>query len=144
MPFRELPPHTRRKEKDKTKDHGGYGTTSAYAEKSRRNAKNRSRARNYLRIRGEKDYLRGDYDDAEELPPHTRRKATRKRRHKTQLRTTSAYAEKRTLDKDVLEDLRNYLRIRGEKPSGLIQSRENLELPPHTRRKDTLGGGQLR
>ncbi|BAM28079.1 hypothetical protein CULC0102_1881 [Corynebacterium ulcerans 0102] len=49
--------------------------------------------------------------------------------------TTSAYAEKSHVTIRVVEDKRNYLRIRGEKSNTAACWQGKKELPPHTRRK---------
>ena len=60
-----------------------FGTTSAYAEKSRKTVTPENPPGNYLRIRGE-EFLEDDPETvAEELPPHTRRRA--KQHHRTRI-----------------------------------------------------------
>ncbi|AIU29406.1 Hypothetical protein Cul210931_0032 [Corynebacterium ulcerans] len=136
----ELPPHTRRKDRDQARCELREGTTSAYAEKSGTPHRALEYRRNYLRIRGEKfKPAQGKYRFLE-LPPHTRRKAGF-RRIKALLRgTTSAYAEKRRLILWLCAPRWNYLRIRGEKHPRHPYRLGEPELPPHTRRKEVNSG----
>ena len=133
-PATELPPRTRRIQRQALENLTSLGTTSAYAENTCRAFPNGKSARNYLRVRGE--YLDdggGSYALAE-LPPRTRRiphdtvQKTRKEG------TTSAYAEN-TFGGLVLSPPNgNYLRVRGEYLSAASLALPLAELPPRTRR----------
>ncbi|AIT89769.1 Hypothetical protein Cul210932_1845 [Corynebacterium ulcerans] len=135
MLLEELPPHTRRKELEDKLTSQDSGTTSAYAEKSSCGDRRAEGARNYLRIRGEKNRASHRILQSLELPPHTRRKAHTYLINFALFGTTSAYAEKRTARLNPLSITRNYLRIRGEKLAMKNNSSACKELPPHTRRK---------
>ena len=111
------------------------GTTSAYAEKSQLPPNARQAVRNYLRIRGEEATGILRIDDAWELPPHTRRREGLLIAFPASLGTTSAYAEKSDGCWVEMVVKWNYLRIRGEEPTGQQGAESPLELPPHTRRR---------
>ena len=131
----ELPPHTRRRVPCFPSCRYQSGTTSAYAEKSLREAQSSSTSGNYLRIRGEESTFHGGVPWWAELPPHTRRRVAAYPGALALAGTTSAYAEKRKIDAQMLEKLGNYLRIRGEEPPDLTPLVFHEELPPHTRRR---------
>ena len=152
----ELPPHTRRRGFAAATVTASFGTTSAYAEKSRKRDRTNARWWNYLRIRGEERNLPVQHRQHKELPPHTRRRAqidtirptlwelpphTRRRGVPRAGRghpggTTSAYAEKSSIQLGKWRRGGNYLRIRGEEH--LLPALKPCvgELPPHTRRRD--------
>ena len=73
-----------------------------------------------------------------ELPPHTRRRVNWKPSRHYQGGTTSAYAEKRVSSCSTRLWSRNYLRIRGEERGLAVSRYADPELPPHTRRRETL------
>ena len=110
----ELPPHTRRRELQKTTSGVFLGTTSAYAEKSAIAVVIIFRTWNYLRIRGEEFAREALYGTRQELPPHTRRRDFSLAQRYAYIGTTSAYAEKRSIQSNTWTHPRNYLRIRGE------------------------------
>ena len=91
----ELPPHTRRRVDITTRRISIFGTTSAYAEKSRQGRESCHRRWNYLRIRGEEPNSCMMKHPPGELPPHTRRRVRSIRLSGFITGTTSAYAEKR-------------------------------------------------
>ena len=97
-----------------------------------------SRCGNYLRIRGEEIHPTLAPPSPMELPPHTRRRVWRKRRHVAVGGITSAYAEKSAAQGHANTARENYLRIRGEE--ALARAIDNMasELPPHTRRRDCV------
>ena len=112
----ELPPHTRRRELLKSSMCALARTTSAYAEKSAAIMRARNLIWNYLRIRGEEEWLETGNTPAGELPPHTRRRGALLHAMRRRRGTTSAYAEKRDTQIPEKTRIRNYLRIRGEEP----------------------------
>ena len=131
----ELPPHTRRRGSTGTRAPQPLGTTSAYAEKSLKNQYQYLQDRNYLRIRGEEKSCTNCATPRAELPPHTRRRVGVDQGYCSIRGTTSAYAEKSTLNHPQIEGTWNYLRIRGEEGLAASRSMGVGELPPHTRRR---------
>ena len=133
-PWRELPPRTRRIQDQGRARAQTCGTTSAYAENTRKRGTFRGGDGNYLRVRGE--YYSRPHRVASmiELPPRTRRIQTFDRIEGGLRGTTSAYAENTQHSQPGGTHLPNYLRVRGEYCRGLFRKSYRGELPPRTRR----------
>ena len=89
----ELPPRTRRIPLSHSPPLSQVGTTSAYAENTRRISRPCPARRNYLRVRGEYKTMELVIATEKELPPRTRRILTGSNAETMELGTTSAYAE---------------------------------------------------
>ena len=132
----ELPPHTRRRVVVEYTKNFFDRTTSAYAEKRSTYSCTKSNGGNYLRIRGEEHCHDIISSDKWELPPHTRRRVNAIFHPFPLIGTTSAYAEKSKQSVIRITSCGNYLRIRGEELVHQFTTAVQLELPPHTRRRD--------
>ena len=130
----ELPPHARR---ILIIGHGGsrsHGTTSACAENTSSGIILATDVRNYLRVRGE--YWRNTLNHYPllELPPRARRIRRTGVCRPGNRGTTSACAENTPGVAYQRGEPGNYLRVRGEYPSGTIVLIGRWELPPRARR----------
>ena len=92
----ELPPRTRRILDKARLDANKQGTTSAYAENTACLCNGLICVGNYLRVRGEYLTLAALWSSTQELPPRTRRIPSISHVAKSQVGTTSAYAENTT------------------------------------------------
>ena len=121
----------------------GRGTTSACAENTRLNARNRPDTRNYLRVRGEysRRHPRGPL--AIELPPRARRILLPRKHQPKHRGTTSACAENTHQLPGRRVEYRNYLRVRGEYHAHFNFYLEGVELPPRARRIHALLSGSF-
>ena len=130
----ELPPRTRRIRPGRPSCLRTRGTTSAHAENTPLTFGERHLPRNYLRARGEYAVNPTQPPQTVELPPRTRRIQGAGGGVFAQVGTTSAHAE--NTRGRILAPRRcwNYLRARGEYNLSIHWGRENLELPPRTRR----------
>ena len=144
QPNSELPPHTRRRARRAAKEHLATGITSAYAEKSPDRCLPGGCRRNYLRIRGEEPAFAENGSTDWELPPHTRRRDLAASSAWSLTGITSAYAEKSDRCAFDYNRQRNYLRIRGEEFVLTPMRSIGGELPPHTRRRESIGGSAWR
>ena len=130
----ELPPRARRIQGAGGTTPCAAGTTSACAENTGQAPWLPSITRNYLRVRGEygKPISRGEV--SMELPPRARRILATPTTLRMVGGTTSACAENTAHRVPNVNELGNYLRVRGEYfPPGLAQSCSR-ELPPRARR----------
>ena len=130
----ELPPRTRRIPLSYCSIISASGTTSAYAENTKKRFHRIKTNRNYLRVRGEYAASSLKVLVTLELPPRTRRIRNLNKQRRRRDGTTSAYAENtipRPRDGCVW---RNYLRVRGEYDLDRQIFDFNEELPPRTRR----------
>ena len=134
----ELPPHARRRVFNPDGITLNRGITSACAEKSAIGVMHGHFHGNYLRMRGEEGFSERGYITALELPPHARRRATRKLPVMGPKGITSACAEKRPTGVSSLLPARNYLRMRGEERKSITSITGIPELPPHARRRAGL------
>ena len=95
-PRMELPPRTRRIPSRYVLIVANSGTTSAYAENTRRSRKILLSRWNYLRVRGEYSWIAETFSSSQELPPRTRRIPGCGYCPVPPQGTTSAYAENTT------------------------------------------------
>ena len=137
----ELPPRARRIHTLYYTHPTPAGTTSACAENTPPLMVRRRSTRNYLRVRGEYSCSSGRRCPQLELPPRARRIPKFEKVFGPQPGTTSACAENTVQHKNVLELLRNYLRVRGEYCRALNTGMTTLELPPRARRIRPVGVG---
>ena len=134
----ELPPRTRRIPSPYFLQYFSTGTTSAHAENTMAAIVPTSSLWNYLRARGEYSLLPETTGLIRELPPRTRRIRAKDVRKLCRFGTTSAHAEN-TTHTDLASTLRwNYLRARGEYANSGWVVETKRELPPRTRRIQTL------
>ena len=133
-PATELPPRTRRIQRQALENLTSLGTTSAYAENTCYRGADRCDFRNYLRVRGEYVAVNFRSPASTELPPRTRRILRKAGNLMVCWGTTSAYAENTFWVAVVIWLARNYLRVRGEYPTYLRPAFLHAELPPRTRR----------
>ena len=131
----ELPPHARRRGQLVLVRLRRQGITSACAEKSINHPHILGGFRNYLRMRGEEEWLARGYRDLRELPPHARRRGSLCIECRESSGITSACAEKSFEFLKFCDHARNYLRMRGEEVPKHALPRVPLELPPHARRR---------
>ena len=136
----ELPPRARRILSYDSPRCLYIGTTSACAENTANSRPARSPAWNYLRVRGEYLIENHGIGPSLELPPRARRILQGGVTWATGHGTTSACAENTVQHKNVLELLRNYLRVRGEYLLSSVGPLLSSELPPRARR--IRDGGQ--
>ena len=113
-PYREIPPHARRRGLRCSNWVPSLGNTSACAEKSSRVGGTSRHARKYLRMRGEEMAQGAIPIVGWEIPPHARRRGGRKLYPLVAPGNTSACAEKRPGSLPVLPYQWKYLRMRGE------------------------------
>ena len=130
----ELPPRARRIHHHINHITRGNGTTSACAENTERQLDAIAPWRNYLRVRGEYRTAAGCYRPLAELPPRARRIPYMKSKYGVDLGTTSACAENTPSSPPVLNDIWNYLRVRGEYQTCGGAGFDSGELPPRARR----------
>ena len=131
----ELPPHARRRAWTNAGKTVAFGITSACAEK-RGVFQHRPRcAGNYLRMRGEEDWINNQLIYDLELPPHARRRVPAGKFDHSAFGITSACAEKSARPYVWGPPARNYLRMRGEEQRHLGTTQTDPELPPHARRR---------
>ena len=90
--------------------------------------------RNYLRVRGEYCVVRHQSRCVRELPPRARRIQILGLGRLWLPGTTSACAENTTGILGCSRGHRNYLRVRGEYPTGIPRTILGVELPPRARR----------
>ena len=132
--IQELPPRARRILPITPRNRGGLGTTSACAENTVPRLEAPSADRNYLRVRGE--YLRSlpEWKTPMELPPRARRIHDDLVDGAPRIGTTSACAENTIPPTIPTSTGWNYLRVRGEYPTGTWGMSSIGELPPRARR----------
>ena len=132
--MRELPPRARRILDLAKLGHGGGGTTSACAENTYQQPTLYHGHQNYLRVRGEYHAI-GDFPGADqELPPRARRILCGVARTGATVGTTSACAENTRHASVLLDEIGNYLRVRGEYRMIRCRRPGRKELPPRARR----------
>ena len=131
---KELPPRARRILCGECEGQTGSGTTSACAENTLGGVDGAKVYWNYLRVRGE--YVLGTLGEkfSEELPPRARRIPPDEKEKIAYRGTTSACAENTWGHLRQLEQLENYLRVRGEYGSWRSPLSRLVELPPRARR----------
>ena len=110
------------------------GTTSACAENTLVGFAPAPRGWNYLRVRGEYRPFETAPTSTRELPPHTWRIRGVDFHHHIKNGTTSACAENTLSGWVRPKTLWNYLRVRGEYCSPVVDDTLNMELPPRARR----------
>ena len=110
------------------------GTTSACAENTLLSISHQGRAWNYLRVRGEYTRKILTRITSRELPPRARRIRSTGLLDPIDGRTTSACAENTLIDPLSSLLLWNYLRVRGEYCSPVVDDTLTMELPPRARR----------
>ena len=130
----ELPPHARRIPLGDEHITAPTGTTSACAENTGERRFVDERAGNYLRMRGEYGIHYDSFSVWLELPPHARRIHDIDPGITKINGTTSACAENTQTIPNPAQNIRNYLRVRGEYAHLLLVACVNLELPPRARR----------
>ena len=130
----ELPPRTRRILLYDFPWDSTDGTTSAHAENTVPQKCNLWGPRNYLRARGEYEYVSTYSSLLSELPPRTRRIHINKITAGFVQGTTSAHAENTPCSTSWGSGMWNYLRARGEYRPPHSDGCEGRELPPRTRR----------
>ena len=117
-PMLELPPRARRIRSSQGYLYSFFGTTSACAENTATAGKRGAFLRNYLRVRGEYPSGLARRPASVELPPRARRILTQITHRSCGIGTTSACAENTRWGKQQGRWGWNYLRVRGEYPSG--------------------------
>ena len=130
----ELPPRTRRIPLSYCSIISASGTTSAYAENTKKRFHRIKTNRNYLRVRGEYPNRHEPCPKHPELPPRTRRILVPHGRVHHDGGTTSAYAENTASGEGGVFLQWNYLRVRGEYYIPVRWAPRISELPPRTRR----------
>ena len=130
----ELPPRARRIQRAFTDAFDAIGTTSACAENTSPNSAPGYQAGNYLRVRGEYPSAGQAADVVSELPPRARRIPKPSRTLPKTSGTTSACAENTQTVPNPAQNIRNYLRVRGEYFPASSWPWWILELPPRARR----------
>ncbi len=113
-PYRELPPHARRRADSALVARSKAGITSACAEKRAFDVLALRLDGNYLRMRGEEFNSLCLFQHGLELPPHARRRVDHRRPFLLRVGITSACAEKRNNRAVRGKNRGNYLRMRGE------------------------------
>ena len=130
----ELPPHARRIRLRWLGRIRCRGTTSACAENTPLATQRRTATANYLRMRGEYYEPSLEPSGEPELPPHARRIRKTDPTVNRFFGTTSACAENTPIRTGQRHPRENYLRMRGEYPTGVTSMNFGVELPPHARR----------
>ena len=110
------------------------GTTSACAENTLNLRAPTALVGNYLRVRGEYSYGQPNGEEKVELPPRARRIPDAAIPQIFATGTTSACAENTVGVTGVVGGCGNYLRVRGEYCSPVVDDTLAMELPPRARR----------
>ena len=118
-------------------------TTSAHAENTRVQVSMCATYRNYLRARGEYASELHSFLSDMELPPRARRIPRVSNGRYGRVGTTSACAENTRETIRLIEEARNYLRVRGEYGVSIPPGASFEELPPRARRIPDEGGFTL-
>ena len=134
MDLWELPPRARRIPVPGGRRGTPVGTTSACAENTTAGPRIRKRNRNYLRVRGEYQWVTPQSGARKELPPRARRIHRLVAAAVPPTGTTSACAENTGAQVVLWTSHRNYLRVRGEYQSYIKRRSRPRELPPRARR----------
>ena len=143
----ELPPRARRILGGMAYTIDKFGTTSACAENTFRREKIAHTTKNYLRVRGEYEWLTPHLPPQGELPPRARRIPLPQFPLHLTHGTTSACAENTFARCYQRCPSGNYLRVRGEYVREKPVLPKNWELPPRARRipiyrrRNTPSGG---
>ena len=137
----ELPPRARRILWGWCATVGFRGTTSAYAENTRRGGSSPPHRWNYLRVRGEYTYRKVTGTINQELPPCARRIHGGEHFGVVHDGTTSACAENTFCCSTTPFQQWNYLRVRGEYILLFDNTIPAVELPPRARRIPLICSG---
>ena len=132
--YPELPPRARRIPRRIFLWRSETGTTSACAENTRLDRGSGPDQWNYLRVRGEYSPTSGQVAPPKELPPRARRIQHIRQENRVTVGTTSACAENTGAGCSSPGNHRNYLRVRGEYHTAMMQAKDAAELPPRARR----------
>ena len=130
----ELPPRARRILASASTFLLEIGTTSACAENTQCPKHQCLSQWNYLRVRGEYYQQTFPIDPSTELPPRARRILFSAASSRFVLGTTSACAENTQAVTNPAQNIRNYLRVRGEYFYSGFGCGYDTELPPRARR----------